>query len=976
MTCSDSAVTPCSISTADPTTPPEHVDLPSICATPSRSSNTEKSPTPLEMSVGIASGVIYGFLAGEDSKELLFVGPTASEVVRLQDAASPGEILTSMTTVDQVGEEFFGTHREGGRVLEDDPDPEDAPLPDELGFRSQIDLASFLPSRLRDHASLAFNDGEHRPATVAFVRFTGTDALFSAGTPETVAETLNELVATVQDLAHRNGVTFLASDVNRDGGKLILTTGVPDRSEGHAERMIRALRGIVDANPPLPVHIEVARGHIFAGDLGARFRRVYTVMGDSVNLAARLASQAGPGEILATARALDLSDSGWDTTQLAPIELKGKSKPVAPFSIGSMVEIEGARHGPTLELVGREPELEQLTSLVDGARSGTGAVINLTGQAGVGKTRIVEEVTERLAATFEIAYVDSEQYEAATPYFGAGRLLRSLLDLKPRQPEEIGQDLAHLIEAEYPDLVPWMPLLGDVIQAVVASTPEVDALAAEFREPKLRETVVSLLIARLTGPTMIVIDDVHWLDDSSRAVLEALGMIAGDRPWALVFVGRSEHNAGVSLPNAETITLEPLSDEEALHLISHAAKTHVPLPIAEAIVQRSGGNPFFLVELARSGVNLEQTDLPETIEAVTLASIDRLEPRDRRLLRTASVFGERFALDLVADAVSDVGPLVEDMTAWSRLDDFLEIGATGRVRFRQAIVRDVAYEGLSFRRRRELHAAVGAAIEQRARRRPERYAELLSLHFDRAEEWSKSWSYSTMAGDSAVKKHAGAEAITLYGRSLRAAEHLGGVDETELIRVTEALGDAADLVGLYDEAEQGYDRAFELAADRIDATGRLLRKKGFVQIKRGELAEASRLLIASLEVLDSDETPAVRAEHLETEIAVAGHHFRRGEYEDTVAWCGEALALAGDDPDLERSVAHAYSLRSAAYTHLNGMDGTEDARRALAVFERVRRSGRAGRRAEQPRLRRLFQRGLGYCHRAVVCLGGGPGDGR
>ncbi len=893
------------------------------------------SPTPLEMSVGIASGRIHGFLAGTDSRELLFVGPTASEVVRLQDAAHPGQILACLATVEQVGESFFGEEQHGGRTLEEDPDPDDDPPIDDLPTASHIDLASFVPSQLRSHVSLAFNEGEHRPATIGFVRFTGTDDLFEAGTIGDVADALDELVRIVQEAGLRNGVTFLASDVNRDGGKLILTTGVPNRSEGQGERMLRCLREIVDASPPLPVHMGVARGHIFAGDLGARFRRVYTVMGDSVNLAARLAAQAKAGEILVTGRALDRSDAVWETIQCAPIELKGKSKPVAPLSVGAILESDAARHEAVLDLTGRQAEIENIVALTRKAESHHGLVIRLVGPAGIGKTRLIEELTTRIGAAFECVYVDSEQYEAATPYFIAGRLLRMLLDLKRRSPDEVGEDLEATVRAEFPALSPWVPLLAEVLGATSHGTAEVDILAERFRDAKVRETVVELLRLRLKGPALLILDDTHWIDDSSGSVFEAIATAAASEPWVLVLTGRPSTETRIEVEDATTIELGPLTDEAALDLIARAAPSHLPLPIAEAIAQRSGGNPFFLVELARSGATLDQSELPETIEAVTLAAIDRLEPRDRRLLRTASVFGERFALDLVADAVSDLGPLAEDIGAWNRLEAFLAIDPTGRVHFRQAIVRDVAYQGLSFKRRRELHAAVGNALERRARRRPERYAELLSLHFDRAEINDKAWEYSVLAADRAAKKHAGAEAVTLYRRALRSATGLENIDPSELVRVNEALGDASELVGLYSAADQAYDDALAMSEGDPGTAGRLLRKKGFSQISQGDLTEAETLLAQSLGRLSDDDQPDIRTERLETEIAIAGHHFRRGEYETCVTWCTQALDLAGEETIYERAVAHAYSLRSAAYTHLSGMDGTDDARKALEVFDRL-----------------------------------------
>ena len=891
-----------------------------------------RSPSPLKMSVGIASGPITAILAGRESKEMMFVGPTASSVVSLQSAASPGEVLVSEATKIALSDpSIVGDAAGGGFVLTGDPDVDDADEDDPSVDVSGVDLSQFVPARLRNHLSLTFNEGEHRPATIAFIKFTGTDAVYQTEGIEALARKLDELVATTQAAAERYGLCFLASDVDEDGGKLLISSGVPERAPGHGERIVNALRDIVDSGPPLPVHAGVARGHVFAGDLGARFRRVYTVMGDTVNLAARLAAKAGTGEIYVTARALDRSADTFATDEIDPIELKGKTKPVAPLRIGALMTSDDSSRGTALfPLLGRDQEMAAIRSATDEAIGGSGTVIEVTGRPGMGKTRIVVEALESVGPAFGMLWVTCERYESATPYHAAGQLLRTALEIKEADATLLGEALTIAVNGAAPEQTPWIPLLADVVGASVDSTAEVDALAEQFRQQALHNAVTSVLAAVLTEPTALVIEDSHWADESSRLLFGAISEIVADRPWVMLALRSSDEGEPLA---ADVATLEvgPLADEAAIQLVSAVAGDATPLPFAEEIARRAGGNPFYIVELARSATSFDTGDLPETVEAVTLARIDRLTQNDRRLLRYASVFGETFAIDLLADALPDVAQNIDDAAMWNRLEEFLDTSSIGKVRFRQEIVRDVAYAGLPFRRRTEIHLAIAEALERRARRRPERFAEAMSLHFDRAESWERSWRYSALAGDRAARKLAHVEAMRIYRRALRAAEHLE-IEPAELRRIHEALGDAAEHLGLLDDAEAAYDCCINEDGEPI-VRARLLRKKALLHVARGQMDNAGRFLEESLAtVADSGDATAAET-RIETMIAIAGMHFRQADYSATVEWCTKAIDAAGDAH--KKEAAHAYYMRSVAYTHLSGFDGHADGTAALAVYEEL-----------------------------------------
>ena len=256
----------------------------------------------LRMSVGVHSGTFHFFLVGDPAhhRELLVSGPAASETAVMEAAAAAGQIGISASTAALLDRRCVGATLGDGFVLRAVPDI--APIGRAAGQATSPGSTSpvCVPSGIREHVLAQPGDAEHRTIAVAFVQFSGTDALLEQSGPAALAEALDEVVRNVQDATAAHGVTFFESDINRDGGKIMLTAGAP-RSLGHEEdRMLRAARVVIERPGVLPVRIGVNRGPVFSGDFGPAFRRTYSVKGDAINLAARVMGKAQPGEVLAT----------------------------------------------------------------------------------------------------------------------------------------------------------------------------------------------------------------------------------------------------------------------------------------------------------------------------------------------------------------------------------------------------------------------------------------------------------------------------------------------------------------------------------------------------------------------------------------------------------------------------------------------------------------------------------------------------
>jgi predicted ATPase len=345
---------------------------------------------------------------------------------------------------------------------------------------------------------------------------------------------------------------------------------------------------------------------------------------------------------------------------------------------------------------------------------------------------------------------------------------------------------------------------------------------------------IDYLSRAVTDPTVVVTEDVHWMDEGSADLLRAIAARISDLPW-LVCVSRRDEETGFVLPEAPRCTslkLTPLS-EEALGSLIDLATEDAPFPRHEVteLSDRSGGNPLFLQELLHAAMGAGSVEgLPDSIEGMITAEIDRLANADRRVLRYASVLGMSFDRTL-AEALLDPDQTGSGGYPWERLSQFVDDEGGGRFRFRHALMRDAAYEGLPYRRRRELHARVGVAVLASAGEQDHEHAELLSLHFYLAGEFEQAWRYSMIAAERAEAAYANIEASRFFRRAIEAGRRLE-VDRTELLWTNERLGDVLERAGLYDEAAKAYaDARRQIEVDRI-AEARLFLSKPSSRIRR------------------------------------------------------------------------------------------------------------------------------------------------
>lgn len=889
----------------------------------------------LRMSVGVHSGAFDFFLVGESHREMIVAGPAATRTVEMEGAASAAQILISPETAALLPGASVGAAHGPGYLLRR------APPVEELGFRAAssppVDLEQFVPRGLRQTLLSGAINPEHRPAAIAFIHYGGFDRLLEESR-ERSAAVLDELVGVVQESADSHGVAFLATDIAPDGGKIILTAGVPDTVGNNEEQMLLAARDIRDRAPSdLPLHIGINWGYVFSGTVGPAYRRTYTVMGDAVNLAARLMAKAPTGEIYTTRDVLDGSRTTFQVLAPEPFYVKGKKAPIQAFSVG---EPEGSRDREqvSLPLIGRDEELEALTGAWASASESRGRVFEIAAEVGMGKTRLLQELLAT-SRPERIVRAECRLYQAATPYFPFRTLLRTAWGLDDPNPASTEAGLAGLVRSKAPELEPWLALVGIPLGLDIAESPEVAELDDQFRPARTLAAVGALLEATSDEPTLFVLEDTHWMDDASRELLA--GLISGIErlPWLFVLTRRPGEQ-GFLAPATPVVThveLQPLDIEQATDLIQRATVGSPLLPSqVDTLARRAEGSPLFLLELLHALRTEGDVDrLPQSVEGLIAARVDKLPPADRNLLRRLAVLGAGFRLEHTASVLgsSERDPRWQ-ARALRRLGEFLSIDNTGWIQFRHILIRDVAYEGLPFKTRRELHALVGDAICQSAGDQPEAQAELLSVHYSQARRWSEAWRYSRAAGNGAKEIYANLEAATFYRRALATSRHLGSLAPDEIADVSEALGDVLELAGLFEESVGAFRRATRLVSEDPIRRADLLLKRARARARTGAYTTAFRELSIGRRIVT--EVGSKEALGATARLNALNAQIRQlQEHPQTALRLAKQAMVEAESSGEQEALARSYQVLDAAYNMLGQPSKAVYSERALEIYEKL-----------------------------------------
>ncbi len=881
----------------------------------------------LSMSVGIHSGPVDLFLVGSPTRELLILGGAGTATTEAEHAAVAGEILITEGTASRLPPGSTDVRDDGLHLLKwrftYAPEGFGPPTPEVTPQR----LRTLFPHALGEYLADRVPDPEHKIATIGFARFSGTDVMLREQGHEAVAAVMHETLSTFEAAMIAEGVTLLATDIDSDGGKLFMASGVPYISEDDEGRMLRAMRAVIDHGTPLPVQIGVNRGHVFAAEVGTLNRSAYSAMGDTTNTAARIMSKAGGGVLFAHPSVLEHSRTLFATEQAGPFPMKGKAVPVLVYDVGEETGTREAVDRSNLPLVGRDEELATFREAIDRALAGEGGVITVSASTGLGKSRLIREGLRGRGIPRVV--VRAEPYGVTSPYRMLRDPVRAAFGVERGTPDEMTGAFLSAFRERMPDLLPLAPLLADVVNIPIPETAESRAIDPQFRPDQIADLVLRAIDSSVEGEFVLLVEEGHWADSSSIVVLNRVVAAAAGRPWAVVVARRSE-GEGFDPPGATRIELGPLPDDVMRQIVIDAT-VDAPLRPEETdgIVARAQGNPLFVDELVRVFREVGSLDaMPDSLYAALDAQIDALDPHSRRVLRYASVLGRSFRREVINQTLRG-DDLHLDRATLDKLGQFLEADGPSRLRFRNSMIRDAAYEGLAYRLRARLHGAAGRAVEKLSEDL-EADSDTLALHFSRAGDDPRTWRYATMAGDRAARAYANVDASAHYERALAAANGAGVIVEDRLALLNKLI-DARSAASLFDQALDACDRALKLSKDDPGRGFELRHRRATVLNSAARFAAAIRELNkASRLIEESEDGAATRRAQVRAASLRAVIRQNQGKYK-------EALAIANTYLDDARELDELDPLLSGLMVadltrfHLGDPNVGDNAREALSL---------------------------------------------
>lgn len=956
------------------------------------------STFPLAIKVAVAAGPARRFQVGDPAIQLIDVlaGETLARLAAAEQKAEKGEVLVSAEVAQALrpGPEIreWRAAPEGGQLLAvvtGLPQPvAEAPWPflrpdalNEEQVRPWLLPGMYARERVSEEMFLA----ELRPVTALFVRFGGLnyDGDADAG------RKLDAYIRWAQSVVARCDGALLQLTVGDKGSYLYAAFGAPLAHDDDTARAVAAALDLLNLPADLGFitqqQMGLSQGRMRTGPYGGPTRRTYGVLGDEVNLAARLMSKAAPGQILVSQRVAADIEKQFQLELLGPVSVKGKQKPVLVSAVLGR-KVSGRRFASAAgELVGREAELSRMLELLARAALGSGQVLRVEGPAGVGKSHLLSALAAEAAARgFRVAAGDSHNLMQDSTYVPWRPVLRTLLALSDDADPVAA--LEATLERANPDWLVRLPLLGDLLGLPIPDNATTAAFELKLRQSALFDLVVELLEHWAAAqPLLLLLDDVQWMDEASADLTAAVARSLAHTRLMLVVGHRPPQTEAALLPALETLPFYHRLDLDELSPLGVAALVAnrlggPPGPLALSLIQaETQGNPFFVEEvvnaLRESGnlapradgqwllsekmfTALQQANalvrpeghwvlapdaslsaidlgLPDSIQGVVLSRLDRLPDADRLTLKVGSVIGHTFAFDLVAET-HPLRPEAEVLTEQlHRLEarDFARLESTlPRLLyiFKHNVTRDVAYETLLFDQRRQLHRAIGAALEQLA---PEAAAQI-ALHAFAGEDWARALHYQLLAGQQAQRLFANHEGAEHLRKALRCAEHLPPESVArERRQIHISLGEVLATLGQYEAALDQLRPALELAQALGDREAEVHACRWIARVyeHRGEYAQALDWLQRGRAALADRPNPKL-AELYAIGALISS---RQGQYD--LAWeqCAASVRLAEelDDPATQ---AFAYNARAhVALRRGNPLGAIEDNQRALALYEQV-----------------------------------------
>ncbi len=802
--------------------------------------------------------------------------------------------------------------------------------------------------------------GERRVVTILFCDVSGSTAMAGQLDPEEWAEIMNDAFDYLISPIYR----YEGTVARLMGDGLVAFFGAPIAHEDDPPRAVLAgldiIKGIqtfrqqVHAEYGLDFNVRVGidTGSVVVGEIGSDQAFEYTAMGDAINMASRMEATAVPGTVQVSENTYKLIAALFEVWEVGPLQIKGVDVPVHAYRILGWSAEPGALRGIEgldAPLVGRESEMETLRRALADLQSGRGGIVCLIGEAGLGKSRLIEELRSAAQPTApgtgnrSLTWLESRSlsYDGSHPYGLFVQFIHQNMDIRASDPPDVvrakvtrgaaalapdqrermarvvgavlGLEM-HADDAGRGDRDPTTDSSVDLARSGIfrlsigdrgapldrveiadtAGTPPSQAdksnapiVEGEGFKRDLFATLVSATQAVATRqPTVLVCDDIHWTDPASIELLAHIFQLVERLPILFVCAmrpyrrspawGAAERAQERYADHFTKIELQPLTQQHGEKLVSNLltaasglAVDDLPVVVRRSIWQKTEGNPFFVEEVVRALIdsgavlqvpsagsgqvpsagsgqaggrarwnpeaNVEEIAIPDNVQSLLIARIDRLDKETRNLLQLAAVIGRSFDHRLLRELCGTAVELDKQLDALQRAQLVREVARDPEPRyaFRHTLTRDAAYTSILHRRRRELHRKVGRALEGLLEDRGERMgqagetaqadragrvddeAHRLAYHFYEGRDLERALKYFTIAADRAARIYANTEAVEQYRRAIDIALRREG-ESGRFTQLYVRRGRTLEICGQYDDALENYRELETLGRERDD----------------------------------------------------------------------------------------------------------------------------------------------------------------
>jgi predicted ATPase/class 3 adenylate cyclase len=805
----------------------------------------------------IVSGEVQRIGLGDPSIQIIdtLAGDLLTRLTALEELVQPGEIIMDEPTALVLSAEASaGSWREHpatstrGAIVEPAATthvPRSASAVTPPGSPPADAVRSWILPGIWDwlHRGMGDVRTELRPAVALFGQFGG----IINEQDSTAISSLNEYVGWVQRVVKRYDGVVLQLTLGEKGNYFYAVFGALSIHEDDALRAVCAARDLQRPPADLAVgadlRVGIAHGIMRTGVYGSPLRRTYGVLGDAANLAARLMQHAARNEILASEDVAAATAHQVDWIEQEPIRVKGKRDLVSIYHYSATRDSHAiglvAQH--QLPMIGRQAELGQMLGYLDSQPSITGRAIAVTGEAGIGKSRLILELAAAAERRGWLVYSsECQSYLQNTPYSLWQPLLRALVGIEAGDTAErqIGR-LESAIAAVNPSWLPRVPLLGPIVNLAIPDTDLTRSFDAQLRNVSREALVVDWLRAwvqlrQSSVPGIVLIfEDTHWIDPLSLSLLAAVLQVIAPLP-VIVLLGYRPLDMSATmlgrLGNLVELPLSVLSPAAAGELIAaKAAQLGQPLAVAELallveqVYARTQGNPFYIEELLiylqanqedlRDPQVWERSELPTSLHQLLLSRIDQLSAVQQETLKVASVIGRLFRVAWLAgyQPALDTQSLADELHTLRAAALIVQESTEPELTylFRHVIAQEVAYQSLAFSTRAELHERLGRYLERTASQSDDQRIYLIAYHYERSANIEKQREYLLRAGQTAQAAYANADALGYYQRVLPLLD-----DPEARVAVLLRLGTVLELVGEKQKALQSYLEAQSIVDGR------------------------------------------------------------------------------------------------------------------------------------------------------------------